>query len=143
MANNDTVRTSPKVPKRLLNDFKTAIQVFNDGKLKGRFGPSVAEAMHLYLVAMYARNPDRLKNMGDYVDPDEISQLDNPDDHQERVINYQDHLSATVQDIALQLQRDSPGAPTTFEEYVRQDDVVDEDSEPESKQPQLNNSILG
>ena len=142
MADKNTVRTSPEVPKQLLNDFKTAIQVFNDGKLKGRFGPSVAEAMHLYLVTMYARNPDRLKNMQDYVDPDEISELDNPEAHQERVIEYQDRLSATVQDIAFQLQRDSPGAPTTFEEYVRQNDVVDQDSESDSKRPQLNNAIL-
>lgn len=143
MADKNTVRTSPEVPKQLLNDFKTAIQVFNDGKLKGRFGPSVAEAMHLYIVAMYARNPDRLKNMEDFVNLDEISELDNPEDHQERVLDYQDRLSATVQDIAFQLQRDSPGAPTTFEQYVKQNDIVDEDSESKSKRPQLNNSILG
>jgi len=138
-----TTRTSPEVPEQLLNDFKTAIQVFNSGKLKGRFGPSVAEAMQLYIVAMYSRNPDRLKNMDHHVNPQEISELDSPDEHQARVIEYQNGLSATIQDIALQLQRESPGGPTRFEQYVKHSDTTEHDSESIPQDSKLDNSILG
>ena len=136
----DTIRTSPEVPEQLLNDFKTAIQLFNDGKLKGRLSPTVGEAMQLYLVAMYARDPDRLKHIQEHVDPEQLSHLDNPDDYRERVIEYQNELSGTMQEVAHQLQRENPGGPTRLEQYLTLDDTTSKPVQDSSSQ--LQNSLL-
>lgn len=143
MTNEDnTVRTSPEIPEELLNDFKTTIQIFNDGKLKGRLSPTVAESMQLYLVAMHARDPDKLKNLDAHVDPEQLNHLDDPEEFCNRVIKYQNEVSGAMQQIAHQLQRDTPGGPTRLEQYLTLDDTAPESSNTQDTSTQLQSSIL-
>lgn len=112
------VRTNPEVDEQHLNDLKVAIQAFNDGKLKGRLSPTIDEAIQLYIVSMYAREPSRLKHLEQYINPDEVDELDNPDEYRERILGLADGVSGAVQEVAHQLHRERPGEPTRFEEFV-------------------------
>lgn len=114
----ETVRTNPEVPERLLNDLKVAIQAFHDGKLKGRLSPTIRDAIELYLVSMYAREPGRLKHLEQYIDPDDVDELDDPDAHRERILHHANRVSGTTQEVAHQLHREGPGQPTRFEEFL-------------------------
>lgn len=137
---DNTIRTSPEIPEKILNDFKTTIQLFNNAKLKGRLSPTIAEAMQLYMVAMHAREPDKLKNIEQHVDIDDLDYLDDPEEFCNRVIEYQNELSGSVQQIAHQLQRDTPGGPTRLEQYLTLDDTVESTTQDTSSQ--LESSLL-
>jgi hypothetical protein len=142
----DTVRTNPEVPERLLNDLKVAIQVFNDGKLKGRLSPTIAEAIEFYLVNMYAREPTRLKHLEQYINPDDVDELDDPDAYRERIFHHADRVSGTTQEVAHQLHREGPGKPTRFEQFLMIQDsegpTVSSQRDNQVEQSSLENSLV-
>jgi hypothetical protein len=111
---NGTTRVNPEVDEQLLNDLKVAIRAFNEGKLKGRLSRSIEEAMQLYLVTILVREPGQLKHLERYLDPEDVDELDDPDDYRERIIEYQDQTTATIQEVAHVLNREEPGGPTDF-----------------------------
>jgi hypothetical protein len=142
----ETVRTNPEVPERLLNDLRIAIQAFHDGKLKGRLSPTISDAIELYLVSMYAREPGRLKHLEKYIDPDDVDELDDPDAYRERILHHANRVSGTTQEVAHQLHREGPGQPTRFEEFLMLQDsegtAVNSQRDDQDQPNQLENSLI-
>ncbi len=134
-------RTSPEVDEQLLDDLKTAIRVFNEGKLKGRLSPTFEEAIQLYLVVMYSRSPMRLKHLEDEIDPDELG-IDDPDAYRSRILQYVSGVEDSLTEATQMLQRDSPGAQSGLERALLQ---ANETGGPGSVGDQfpLDNSLVG
>lgn len=110
MAGNDTTRTHPDVKTELLNDFKTAIAAFNEGKVKGRLSPAFEEAMELYIATMFLRSPVHLEQLEQYVDEDDV---DDPDAYRDRVMNeYVEDVRGSLSDAAQRLPGNVQSGPT-------------------------------
>ncbi len=103
----ETTRTAPEVNADLLNDFKTTIAAFNDGKVKGRLSPAFEEAMKLYIATMYLQSPLHLQELSDFVEIED-SHVETAADHQARVEQYTSKVSESLRNAVHRLPEDEP-----------------------------------
>lgn len=106
-------RTSPEVDTTVLNDFKTTVRAFHQGKIKGRYGTSVEEAMRLLQAIYYLRSPMRLKHIERHVDGDQ-AEIDDFDEYRQRIAEYVDENREAIEEAAQMIESGvSPiGGPT-------------------------------
>lgn len=121
--NSDTKRTNPDVDEQLLGDFKATVQLGNDGKVKGRYSPSVEEAMKLYLAVWSANNHGLVRDAESIIDEEDVN--GSIEDYRERLTEYANQANQSVQEAAYMLEVEEVGGPTRLDELLEVSDPTE------------------